>query len=98
MPMTEEEKREKLLKLKYEDCRAHSIALFGACIAAVISAVTLFANDKEPWWQIFAITSVICGFTFHLYFHKMEEFFDELEEMYAPKEKIRKRTKKERRG
>jgi hypothetical protein len=65
---------------------------------AVISAVTLFANDKEPWWQIFAIFSVICGFTFRLYFHKMEEFFDELEEMYAPKEKIRKRTKKERKG
>jgi len=84
MTMTEEEKREKRLKLGYEDSRTHFITLFAASMLTAVSTLTLFAMSNFAW-----IGTALITFLLYLwgqsYYIKMGEEKKELEEMYAPK-------------
>jgi len=101
MPLSEEEKREKLLKLKYDSYKTQVPVFVGAFITFYVSAVILFSNEYARghlFWLIPSIIAVIM-FIFAWYvITKMDEYQNELEKMYTPKEDSQSEQKKRGKG
>ena len=95
--MTEEEKREKLLKLRYEDSRTHYITIFATSMLTAVSTLTLFAIGNSAWIATTLVTLLLYIWG-QRYFNKMSENKKKLEEMYAPKKKDQSEQKKRGEG
>jgi len=97
MTMTEEEKREKLLKLGYEDSKTHFITLFAASMLTAVSTLTLFAMGNSAWIATTLVTLLLYIWG-QRYFNKMSENKKKLEKMYAPKEEDQSEKKEKQKS
>ena len=92
--MSEEEKKEKLLKLTYDYAKTVGIASLGFGLTLTISTIYLLNEGSLLWALSTGITGTLALIGAVTAFYFMIKDMKKLEKMYAPKEKIRKRTKK----
>ena len=89
MAMTEEEKREKLLKLKYDRQKTDATALYGAFVTFYVSTIILCFNEYAREGSLYLVPFSCALVSFFIYTRhrgKMHKYQKKLEKMYAPEE------------